>query len=76
MQPLLNNLIKTNRPMIHRALLVKKQKSVLQNITFIGDHTLSYINLLYRIGCLCYKTLTTKCIEFVLMYHLSIEYLV
>ena len=26
MQPLLNNLIKTNKPMIHRALLVKKQK--------------------------------------------------
>ena len=35
--------------MIHRALLVKKEKSVLQNITFIGDHTLSCINLLYRI---------------------------
>ena len=28
--------------MIHRALLVKKQKSILQNITFIGDHTLRY----------------------------------
>ena len=49
MQPLLNNLIKTNKPMIHRALLVKNKKLFLQNKSFIGDHTLSYINLLYRI---------------------------
>ena len=47
MQPLLNNLIKTNKPMIHRALLVKNWKVVLQNKSFIGNHTLSYINLLY-----------------------------
>ena len=31
------------------ALLVKNKKLFLQNKSFIGDHTLSYINLLYRI---------------------------